>query len=226
MRQLLFILLLSFSHLANAQAYIEVDGQAQITLPADFVQLHIGIDSRSEKAATAARSNAKQMAKLVNFLVKQQVSNRDMQTQQLNLHAQHDYNRNLVTGYTASRTLLVKIRQLDRIDQLLVDLAELGGNRLHGYHAGLDNPQHWHAKLLQEASLNARHKAEIVAASEQLNVGSPLQIHITAPANSTPIQRLGRAALSVSSQTVPSSTQVGDIQLHSNVRIRFALESN
>lgn len=222
MRSVIFILMLALSPLALAQNYVEVSGQANIQVPADFVQLNIGLDSHHKHAAKAARANATQMATLVDFMLAQGVDNKDMQTQQLNLQAQYDYNRNEVNGYTASRTMQVKVRNLNRLDQLLVDLAELGGNRLHGYHAGIDDPQAWQAQLLTLATDNARNKAHVLAASQALLLGQALQITEANNAMPPPRAEYARVAAAVA-DAVPASTQVGDINLQTSVRIRFAL---
>ena len=224
MRSFIFTLLLSLSQLSFAQTYVEVTGQAGIQVPADYVQLNIGLDSRHKSAAKAARANATQMATLVDFLLAQGVAKKDMQTQQLNLQAQYDYNRNEVNGYTASRTMRVKVRNLESVDRLLVDLAELGGNRLHGYHAGIDDAQQWQHKLLQQASDNAKAKAMVLASNQSATLGAALQISEgSRPLPQAPVQM---ARASMVADVVPASTQVGDINLQANVRIRFALEEN
>lgn len=222
MRAIIFVFTLAFSQLSLAQAYVEVTGQASLKIPADYVQLSIGLDSRHSSAAKAAKDNAVKMARLVDFMLKQGVEKADMRTQQLNLQAQYDYNRQEVSGYTASRTMQVKVRQLDSIDQLLVDLAELGGNRLHGYHAGIDDPHQWQHKLLALASDNARSKASVLAQSQQANLGQALQI--SEGSNAMPQPRGEMTRMAVAADAIPASTQVGDINLQSSVRIRFALQ--
>lgn len=221
MRQLLLILLLSFSHLVSAQNYIEVSGQANLKVPADYVQLNIGLDSHHKSAAKAATANAVQMANLVDFMRNQGVAKQDMHTQQLNLQAQYDYNRNEVNGYVANRTMQIKIRNMTAIDKLLVDLAELGGNRLHGYQAGIDEPQQWQHKLLELASNNAYTKAQVLATSQALQLGQALQI--IEGSNPIPQPRVEYARAAMAAEAVPASTQVGDIQLQASIRIRFAL---
>ena len=225
MRSVIFTLLLGLSQFTYAQAYVEVTGQADMRVPADFIQLNIGLDSHHKSAAKAARANATQMATLVNFMLAQGVNQKDMQTQQLNLQAQYDYNRNEVNGYTASRTMVIKVRNLNAVDQLLVDLAELGGNRLHGYHAGIDEAQVWQAQLLTLASDNAHNKAQVLAASQALQLGQALQMSEGNHAMSPPRVEYARVAAAMA-DAVPASTQVGDINLQTSVRIRFALEEN
>lgn len=224
MRSVIFIFMLALSPFAWAQTYVEVTGDADLAVSADYVQLSIGLDSRHKSAAKAAKDNAIKMATLVDFMLAQQVAKTDMQTQQLNLQAHFDYDRQQVTSYTASRTMRVKFRRMDQVDQFLVDLAELGGNRVQGYQAGIDDPQQWQNKLLQLAVENGRKKAEVIVASLQQNIGPA--ILITEGSQPLPQPRAQMARMAVAADAIPASTQVGDIKLQTSLRIRFALTTD
>jgi len=214
---------LIWANLSWSEGTIEVMGQANLSIPADYVEVNIGIDTRDKDPATAARKNATDMASLVTFLLHKDILPDDMRTTQLSLQASHDYQRNKITGYLASRTLHIKVRDFSSFDSLLVDLAQRGGNRLHGYQAKLNNPQHWQSKLLEAASNNALHKAKTLAQANQRQLGAVTHINELGT-NSTPRPMFAQARSAMADAApVPSSLQAGNVQLSKQLLIRYQL---
>lgn len=223
MKWILLAATLLHANLSWAQATIEVMGQANLSIPADYVELNIGLDTRAIDPAKAARDNATDMAKLVTFLQDRHIRDDDMRTTQLGLQASHDYQKNVITGYLAIRTLHIKVRDFSSFDGLLVDLAQRGGNRLHGYQAKLNNPQHWQTKLLEAASNNARQKALTLAHANQRQLGPVIYIAESGSGSTPrPEYALARSAMADAAQ-VPSSLQAGNVQLSKQLLIRYQL---
>ena len=225
MKWILLTATLLYTHMGWAQDTIEVLGKANLSIPADYVELNIGLDSHATKPAKAARDNATDMARLVTFLQDRHISDADMRTTQLSLQAIQDYQKNVITGYMASRTLHIKVRDFDNFDRLLVDLAQRGGNRLHGYQAKLDNAKDWQTQLLETASDNARQKAQVLAHANQRQLG-PVVYITEAGSHSSPspvYSTLARSAMSEAAASVPSSLQAGNVQLSKQLLVRYQL---
>lgn len=223
MKWILLTTTLLWANIGWAQDTLEVTGHADLSIPADYVELNIGLDTRAIDPAKAARDNATDMARLVTFLQDRHIREDDMRTTQLSLQASHDYQKNVITGYVASRTLHIKVRDFASFDHLLVDLAQRGGNRLHGYQAKLNNPQHWQTKLLEAASANAKQKAQTLARANQRQLGPVIYIG-EAGSLSTPRPEyaLARSAMADAAQ-VPSSLQAGNVQLSKQLLVRYKL---
>jgi uncharacterized protein YggE len=223
MKWLLLTVSLAWLNLSWAEGIIEVTGHANFSIPADYVEVNIGLDSRAKDAGKAARDNAKDMARLVTFLQNRHILAEDMRTTQLSLQANHDYQRNVITGYQANRTLHIKVRDFSSFDALLVDLAQRGGNRLHGYQAKLNDPQDWQTKLLEAANSDALHKATTLAQANQRQLG-PVTYISEINTNNTPRPMFVQTRSAMADAApVPTSLQAGSVQLSKQLLVRYTL---
>ena len=224
MRQLMLIILMLFNHSLFAQDFVEVTGHGLLQKQPDFVQLTLGVEGQNQNAATAARDNADMMARLVSFLQNRGVAKQDMQSQRLQLDASIDYKNNRITGYRAVRSMLVKVRDFDDFDQLLVDLADMGGNRMHHLNFGLDEPNQYQDQLLQLAVNDAQDKAQVLAQASARKLGQALQIsEHTQIANDHQPMLMQRAAMEDSASVAPS-LQTPLVNLNYKIKVRYQLD--
>ena len=121
----------------NLSAYGEtrvVPDQATITL---------GVQTKADTAQAAMAQNAERMASVMAALRRAGLAERDVQTSNLSLEAQYDYQPNLpprLTGYQASNDVTVTVHDLVRLGPVIDAVTSAGANQINGIGFGLNDP--------------------------------------------------------------------------------------
>lgn len=204
--------------LLNLTAYGEVHATP------DLASLSLGVATQGATAAEAMRSNATQMAGLLAALKKQGIAEKDIQTSNLNLAAQYDYQNGqapVLKGYQASNTVTVTVRDLGKIGPTVDAVVAGGANQVNGISFGLLDPQSAEdaarvqavARLQGEAALYAKATGLHVKALRVLSEGGGYQ-----PSPVRPVAYLKAAA------AAPTQVEAGELDLRVEVSATYELE--
>ena len=130
---------------ASAQtmpAYVPTDGtllnvsaQAEAKRVPDIATLSTGVVTQAADANTAMRANAEQMAKVVAAIKAAGIADKDVQTSGISLNPQYHYTENQppkITGYQASNTVNVIVRDIGKLGKILDALVAVGANQING----------------------------------------------------------------------------------------------
>ena len=101
----------------------------------DLAELSGGVVTIASTAAQAMRDNAQKMAAVVAAVRKAGIAERDIQTAGLSLQPQYRYENNqapILTGYQATNTVSLRLRQLPDAGRLLDTLVSVGANQISG----------------------------------------------------------------------------------------------
>jgi len=146
--------LLAMTALAVPAAAAEVQIQAQapvvelsvsetVNSAPDVAQVGTGVTTRAQTAKEAVRLNAVAMQKVVDRLKTLGIAPKDIQTSNFNLNAQFNYPNGggspVFAGYEASNQVSVKLRQLDKVGDVLDALVAAGANNIFGPSFSLDD---------------------------------------------------------------------------------------
>merc|ERR1711991_732484 len=142
MRRIFVLLLFLFSSTGLAGAgTLTVTGQGNVSAVPDMARMSLGV-SRSDRDAKDAMNAAVGDANaMLASLRAEGLEDKDIQTGRVSLNPDWDYsgNRSRITGFTASISLTVILRDLDRIGEVLSVVTEIGGNRFSGFTLGLQD---------------------------------------------------------------------------------------
>jgi uncharacterized protein YggE len=140
------ISLLAMTAIAAPAAAAEVQIQAQapvveltvsetVNSAPDIAQVGTGVTTRARSAKEAVRLNAEAMQKVVDRLKALGIAAKDIQTSNFNLNAQFNYPNGhapVFTGYEASNQVSVKLRDVDKVGDVLDALVAAGANNVNG----------------------------------------------------------------------------------------------
>lgn len=109
----------------------------------DMATINLGVMTEAPTAAEAMRSNAARMSEVMRALAKAGIAAKDIQTSNLNLSAQHQYDQNQppkLTGYQASNQVAVRVMDLARLGPAVDAVVASGANQVNGISFGLNDP--------------------------------------------------------------------------------------
>ena len=141
---------------------LSVSASADAKRVPDVASISTGVVTQAADGNTAMRENAVQMDKVMAAIKAAGIAERDIQTSGINLSPQYRYADNeapKITGYQASNTVNLKVRDLARLGKVLDALVAQGANQINGPSFGIDKPE----AALEEARIAAVRKAQAMA---------------------------------------------------------------
>jgi uncharacterized protein len=122
-------------YVASSGTLLSVSAQAEARRVPDIAHLSTGVVTQAADANAAMRANAEQMSKVVAAIRQAGIAERDIQTGGVNLNPQYRYAENqppTITGYQASNTVNLVVRDIARLGRILDALVEVGANQING----------------------------------------------------------------------------------------------
>ncbi|MCH1907911.1 SIMPL domain-containing protein [Stenotrophomonas acidaminiphila] len=168
------------AHAQNAPAVVASDAtllnisaQAEARRVPDVATLSAGVVTQAADGNTAMRENAVQMDKVMAAIRAAGIAERDIQTSGVNLNPQYRYADNeapKITGYQASNTVSLKVRDITKLGKVLDSLAAQGANQINGPSFEIDQPEPVYDEARLAALKKAQARAETYAKSLGLRV--------------------------------------------------------
>ena len=151
---------------AQTAATVSADGtllsistRAEASRAPDIASISAGVVTQAVDGNAAMRQNAEQMARVMTAIKAAGIAEKDIQTSGINLNPQYHYADNVppvITGYQASNTVSLKVRDIAKLGNVLDALAAQGANQINGPQFEIDQPE----PVYDEARLAALKKAQ------------------------------------------------------------------
>lgn len=131
----------------------------------DIATFSTGVQTMAPTASEAVRLNNVQMASVVSRLKKLGIADKDMQTTQISLGQQFDYNngQQVFKGFQASNTVNAKLRDLKKLGAFLDALAVDGATNFNGPTFGIDDDSKFKEAAREKVWATAMARAKSMA---------------------------------------------------------------
>ncbi|CAN5598618.1 SIMPL domain-containing protein [soil metagenome] len=152
---------------------LSVSAQAEASRVPDVATLSTGVVTQGGDANAALRANAAQMAKVMAAIRAAGIQEKDVQTSGINVNPQYRYIENqmpTITGYQASNTVSLKVRDVGKLGQVLDALVASGANQVNGPYFEIDQPEAVYDEARRAALDKAQRRAEMYAKSLGMRV--------------------------------------------------------
>ncbi|KAF1710363.1 hypothetical protein CSC70_06670 [Pseudoxanthomonas kalamensis DSM 18571] len=152
---------------------LNVSSQAEASRIPDVATVSAGVVTRAADGNTAMRQNAEQMAGVMDAIKAAGIAEKDIQTSGIQLSPQYRYSENrtpTITGYQATNTVGLKVRDIARLGKVLDALSAQGANQIYGPGFEIDDPEPVYDEARLAALKNAQARAETYAKALGLRV--------------------------------------------------------
>lgn len=208
---------------------ISVTGEGKTYVSPDIAQLSFGV--QTGRVATAKDAMAK-LATAMNAVLataKQQgIDEKDITTENLWLSPAYDYQdgRQIPRGYEANQSLSVKVRDLDKIGDILNAVTAAGANQSGGVNFTLDKPEKAQADARAQAIKQAEAKAKELAAQLGVKLGKLRGFSENGGYNPPIMMRSVKAEMSMDAGNVAPSVPVpsGQQEVVTSVTLSYDIE--
>lgn len=116
------------------QSTFNVTGTSEVSVVPDNAQVSLGIEATRDKVSDAQNEVNRVMLAVSSELKRMGIDEKDIKTQNYNVYPNYDYRsseRN-ITGYRASSTLRVTVKEFDKINSIIDTATANGVNNVSG----------------------------------------------------------------------------------------------
>lgn len=153
---------------------ITVSAEGKVTVSPDIAQLSLSVISEGMNPEKIADDNNKKISAAIEFIKSQGVDVKDIKTTNYNLNPRYEYDEDkrtsYISGYVLTQTVLVKIRDLDKVAKILGGLPSAGINQIGSISFDIDDPEKYMAEARKQAFEKAKQKAETMAAENKTKI--------------------------------------------------------
>ncbi len=207
---------------------ISVSGEGKVQGKPDIANISLGVSVLANTVADARTKAATSMTAIVDSMKSNGVTEKDIQTSQLNISPEYDYNdnRQVLRGFRVTNTVNAKLRDIDKTGKIVDDAVQGGGDdtTINGISFGIDDPEDLRTQAREAAVADARSRAETLAKAGGVELGKPITISETS--YSPPTYYNERfAADSAAGASVPETpVEVGELDVIVSVSVTWEIK--
>lgn len=160
-------------------AHIEVIGNGEVSVKPDMATINIAVALTRKTAKEAKQASDKAIASLLLRLKEIGVAENDIQSANISLRAEYIYPKNQspkLHGYHANRDVVVRVRELNQLNNILDGALADGLNRINGIRLGSSKELQLKAQARSKAIEDAINKAKQLAQGFNQEIAGVWQI--------------------------------------------------
>lgn len=176
----------SYSMMGSSGAnIITLSGHGEVSAVPDIANVYFTIMKEGKTVKEAQDAVAVVEKNALDFLKESNVADKDVKTSNASFSPKYEYRvstsqpcfngycpqNQVITGYQASESITVKVRNTDDVGKIMQGLGTLGVSDLNGPNFAIDNEDALKAEARKEAIDDARTKAKTLAKDLGVNLG-------------------------------------------------------
>ena len=199
--------------IAADSTLLQVSAHAEAHRVPDVATISAGVVTQAADANAAMRANAQDMDKVMKAIRAAGIAERDIQTSGINVNPQYRYAENqppAITGYQASNTVSLKVREIQDLGRVLDALVASGANQINGPSFEVDKPDAGYDEARRAALDKAQARAEMYAKTLGMRVRRIVSIgESTGFRPPMPMMAMARAEKAADTSVSPGETTLG-----------------
>jgi len=155
----------------NMQSTIYAEGKGEVFAMPDIATFSFTVSKKSKTVKEAQETVTDKMNKILDNIKESGIEDKDITTSGYNINPEYEYQqitcfaypcpegKRILTGYVVSHSIVLKVRELEKVGTLLNSLGELGATDVSGVTFSIDKQD----ELKKEARNKAIEQAKIKA---------------------------------------------------------------
>lgn len=160
---------------SDNQDRFAVSGSGVVYAKADIANINVGLKTEVKKtAAEATEENSKKMNEILAVLKTLNVESKDIKTTSFNLNPVYNWTEKdgrVLVGYEVSQDVTLKVRDLDKMGDIIARTTEKGANQVGNITFTIDDEFELKNEAREMAINKAKEKAELIAKQTGMKLG-------------------------------------------------------
>jgi uncharacterized protein YggE len=163
---------------SDASGSISVSGSSAIRVPPDRVVVIFGIETFARTPSASQAQNARLSKVVLSAIRALGIADKHIATANLTIQPRYDdYDWNVISGYGARNTIAVTLRDVEKLEAVLVSALEAGATTVDGIEFSVTNLRELRDRARDLAVKAALEKAEAMTEAAGVKVGNVTSIH-------------------------------------------------
>jgi uncharacterized protein YggE len=208
---------------ASDATLLSVSARGEASRAPDVATASAGVVTQAADANTAMRENAAQMTRVMAAIRAAGVAEKDIQTSGISINPTYRHVENeepRISGYSASNTVNLKVRDIRKLGEVLDALVASGANNVNGPSFGIDQPDAVYDEARRKALEQARARAGMYAETLGLRVRRIVSIS-EGGGMQPPRPMYAMRAMAMDAESTPVAP--GENTLEANLEVVFEL---
>lgn len=161
------------SVVTNKNEVFTTIGEGRVIVIPDIAYINLGIEASGKTVFEVKKKINQVNDQLIKVLDQLGINKKDIKTENYSLTPQYDWldNRQRIIGYQATTTLKVKVKPLEKINQVIDEATKVGVNNIYGVNFDVENKEKYLSQARQQAVAEAKRKAREAALSTGFRLG-------------------------------------------------------
>ena len=159
-----------------------VSGQGKVYAKPDVALVSLGVTTEAATVEHVTKNNTEKMNAVIQAVKDLGIDEKDIQTTNYNLSPLYNWTERtgrFLTGYTLSQNIQVKIKDFEKIGDVLAQSTTKGANQIGELQFIIDNPEELKDQARAKAVEQAKASAENLAKSSGIRLGKLINIYET-----------------------------------------------
>jgi|SRR5687768_3298575 len=205
--------------------WISVTAMGEAPVAPDLAVVSFAV-SGSGKELTLTRDDVnRRSSAVIAGLREMGVADADLTAPDVGIHPEYDYRKGQrLIGYRVARQMTARVRDLERLGEILDGLVAAGANEVQGAQMTASDPSAAEHSALDAAVRAARAKAQVLAEAAGVKLGGVARIEEQAEPGVGPLPRFRAMAAMAEAADVPTEVAPGELTITRQIRAWFLIE--
>lgn len=163
-----------------------VSGESKEVIVPNIAKINIGLVTEGSDVIKIQKENSEKFNKVIQFLKNKGVKEEDIKTENYTISPKYDFtNTRNIIGYTINQSVSIKIRELNKISEILDGAILNGANNVYGPDFIVDKDEIDLSKARERAMANAKKKAREISKLAGFKLGNIVNVsdYVEMPSN-------------------------------------------
>jgi hypothetical protein len=213
---------------------VTVTGQAEMRVPPDEVVFTLEIENVERDILVANKRTDDSVRQILAIARKNNIKPEDVQTSQISVQPKYNTDdldldqrakvKRVLIGYEVSKTVAIRLREINRFDELLSDVLKAGITRLNNLEFRDSQIRKHRDEARRMAMRAAKEKASLLAGEIGQNIGPAYSINeVIEYGRASGTYQNATTTINGSLSETESATAPGSISVTAQVTVRFRL---
>lgn len=229
---------------SGVDSTITLSGHGEIKASPDIASFYFSITKEAKTVKEAQDMVAEIEGKVLASLKDNKIEDKDIKTENASFYPKYEYKydsasltpctqygcpprtgKSVITGYEATESITVKVRDLDSVGKVMQDLGAVGVSNLNGPNFSIDDEDGLKAEARKKAIDDAKEKAKVLAGDLGVRLGKV--VNFNESGNYYPVYAKGAMAMDsmmTESAPAPATLPQGENTISSDVTITYEIK--
>ena len=233
---LFFVLLFAYTKLAGPIPFsvnsistmktdtFTVSGEGKVIVPPDIAVVNVGVQANGSTVKQVQDELNLKMNAVSEAVKRVGVKSEDIQTSNYSIYPQYDYQSGgqRITGYQASSNLTIKVRDIDRANEVIDGATAAGANQVGGISFDVDDKAKAQNEAREKAVAEAKRKAQDAARIAGFRLGTIVNYQESFGDQPRPIPLMAKEAVGIGGE-VPTQIEPGSSEIVVTVTLSYQI---